>query len=307
MNLEKIRNQLAQNLQEHLNLGVPRDGLKEVYEYALFPTGKLFRPLLVWAVAKDLDKDTDFTGRSNHGLLASSVEFHHSYSLIHDDLPSMDNDTLRRGKPCTHLAFNEWKALLAGDGLLNLSYQTLSKINSKRLPLVFKLMGNLLGIQGQALDLSGEITKNFNNLLETHKLKTARLIQFSILSSFLLDESLEIDYRKFLDLFRLGHRIGITFQLLDDLTELTDFDICAHERLINPWFNFKEQTFLELIKGLKTIFYLVNKYELTHVKIVMEEYFGNIEKIINGDMVTDIPTSKILDLLRSLETSSIEQ
>lgn len=305
MELEQTRKILTINLFEHLSWHLPRlrsnslGNINEVYEYALFPTGKLFRPLLVWAIAKDFSKNPDFSPNSNHALLASCVEFHHTYSLLHDDLPSMDNDTLRRGKPCSHLAFNEWKALLAGDGLLNCSYQTLSKIKSDKLPDLFKLMGALLGtkglIQGQVLDLSGEMTKDFNSLLETHKLKTARLIQFSLLSSLVLVES---NYRKFLDLFRLGHRLGIVFQLLDDLTELTDFNLSAHEKEVNPWFNFKEEALQEVTLGLKIIREIIKKYNLTNLESVISDYYKSIEKIKNKPLAVEIPTSLIFQYFR---------
>ncbi len=305
MELEQIRNILTQNMREHLNWQIPREGnnsLREVYEYSLFPTGKLFRPLLVWAIAKDFYKDQEFLTDSNHSLLASCVEFHHAYSLLHDDLPSMDNDTIRRGKPCAHLAFNEWKALLAGDGLLNLSYQTLSKIKSDRLPMIFKLMGGLLGtkglVQGQVLDLSGEMTRNFASLVETHKLKTARLIQFSLLSSYLLVESQKINFRQFRDLYRLGHRIGIVFQLLDDLTELTNFNLPDHEKLVNPWFNFEKETQLELTTGLKIIGDLLNKYQYNHLKLVIGDYYRTMEKIKDKPLVIDIPTHQIFELFK---------
>jgi geranylgeranyl pyrophosphate synthase len=303
MELDQIRNTLTNNLREHLNWQIPKDGnLREVYEYSLFPTGKLFRPLLVWAIAKDFDKGQEFLPNSNHALLASCVEFHHAYSLLHDDLPSMDNDTIRRGKPCAHLAFNEWKALLAGDGLLNLSYQTLSKIKSDKLPMMFRLMGRLLGskglVQGQVLDLSGEMTRNFSSLVETHKLKTARLIQFSLLSSYLAVKSQEIEYRQFIDLYRLGHRIGIVFQLLDDLTELTNFNLPHHEKLVNPWINFEKETYLELTTGLKIIGDLLNKYQFKHLKQVIGDYYRTIEKIKDKPLVIDLPTHLIFEFFK---------
>lgn len=305
MNIDQIRKTLTSNLQYHLDWHLPRTlnnspgDISEVYKYSLFPTGKLFRPLLVWAIERDFSGNSDFSPHSNHALLASCVEFHHAYSLLHDDLPSMDNDTLRRGKPCAHLAFNEWKALLAGDGLLNCSYQTLSKIKSTKIHEIFKLMGSLLGtkglIQGQVLDLSGEMTRNFSSLLETHKLKTARLIQFSLLSSLILIDSKKQNFR---DLYRLGHRMGIVFQLLDDLTELTDFNMSTHERSVNPWFNFKDQTLIELTAGLKIIGQILNKHQLSNLKIVIGEYFKSIEKIKDKPLLIEVPTSSIFQYFK---------
>ena len=120
MSPEEIENTLSY----HLDLLLPHHKSREVYEYATLPGGKLFRPCLVWSILYDLDptlyKKSVQDKNSSHAKLASAVEFHHSYTLLHDDLPCMDDDTIRRGKACTHLVFGQWQALLAGDGLLNL-------------------------------------------------------------------------------------------------------------------------------------------------------------------------------------------
>ena len=95
--------------------------------------GKIFRPNIIWKYFCDINsldiskiKTSDFP---NIQKLSSAIEIHHAYTLIHDDLPCMDNDDYRRGKLSTHKKYNEWKALLAGDGLLNLSYEILASIN----------------------------------------------------------------------------------------------------------------------------------------------------------------------------------
>ena len=119
--------QIEKILSLHLTRSLPHHAIKDVYFYASLPGGKLFRPHLVWSILKDLNPtqylDSIQNFNSNHAYLSSAVEFHHTYTLLHDDLPAMDNDLTRRGKPCTHIAFGEWQALLAGDGLLNISYQ----------------------------------------------------------------------------------------------------------------------------------------------------------------------------------------
>ncbi|HLT22262.1 MAG TPA: polyprenyl synthetase family protein, partial [Bacteriovoracaceae bacterium] len=87
--------------------------LFKILDYAVLPAGKLFRPKLVEAIALDLGLQIT----QDHLHLATAVEIHHAYTLVHDDLPAMDDDQYRRGKLSTHAAFNEWKAILAGDAL----------------------------------------------------------------------------------------------------------------------------------------------------------------------------------------------
>ena len=196
--------QLENMLTHHLVRNLPNHKILDVYLYACLPGGKLFRPHLVWSVLQDLNPElaqsSSLNLDSNHALLSSGVEFHHTYTLLHDDLPSMDNDLLRRGKPCTHIAFAEWQALLAGDGLLNLSYQLLSKIKHPRSNELFRFFSWALGpkglIHGQVMDLAHEMNESFQNTLRTHELKTARLIQVSILGSAIIVEILKTSGRE---------------------------------------------------------------------------------------------------------------
>ena len=128
------------------------DELSSILEYIMFPAGKLFRPKLALAMAQDLGELNE-----DHYLLSCAIEAHHAYSLVHDDLPCMDDDDERRGRPAAHIKFGEWKALLAGDSLINLSYQFLAQMSSdkgKELILDFsKMMGAQGLILGQFLDL----------------------------------------------------------------------------------------------------------------------------------------------------------
>ena len=160
--------EISRQLTLHLNAQIPRGEFGEIYRYSVLPAGKLFRPSLVWALALDLEENIRQDKGSNHAYLASAVEIHHAYTLVHDDLPCMDDDDMRRGKPSVHKAFGQWGALLAGDGLLNVSYGLLSNITSPNLGKVLKIFAKFLGpqglIQGQANDLSGEISKSFENL-----------------------------------------------------------------------------------------------------------------------------------------------
>ena len=164
----QITDDLKNHLQKHLESSAPKEFFN-VFHYAVLPTGKLFRANLIWRFYCDLNKiEFESLKTSDHPqiqFLSSSIELHHAYTLIHDDLPCMDNDDYRRGKLSTHKMFNEWKALLAGDGLLNLSYELLSCIEHPKTLSLIKEYSQLCGpnglILGQYLDLKQD-TESFN-------------------------------------------------------------------------------------------------------------------------------------------------
>ena len=317
MNVNKIIN----NLEKHLSQVTPNHNFTEVYEYGVLPPGKVFRPQLVCSIYKDFANLTEesFLDNTNHrtNFLASAVELHHAYTLFHDDLPCMDDDNERRGKPSSHIKFNQWKALLAGDGLQTASFRLLSKYDRKALPIIFKFFSWALGpkglIQGQVLDLNEEMTTSFQNLLLTHQNKTARLIQTSILLGYwsAMDEE-NIDksniYSDSKLLFRFGHSIGIIFQLLDDLTELVDEELSSHEQSVNPWINsFAPNCYLSLIKELENISEIFIKKEMKSTKEVLSLYLKKIEDIIVTDRQTIQSHTKkdllpIISLLKRINT-----
>lgn len=296
MNIDKI----VSNLEKHLNHVTPNHNFKEVYEYGVLPPGKVFRPQLVCSLYQDfsLKKDDSFLNDSQHrtNFLSSAVELHHAYTLLHDDLPCMDDDNERRGKPSTHIKYNQWKALLAGDGLQTASFRLLSKYDGNALTSMFKFFSWALGpkglIQGQVLDLNEEMTTTFENLLLTHQNKTARLIQTSILLGYwsAMDENSEERkniYNTSKTLFRFGHSIGIIFQLLDDLTELVDEKLSAHEQAVNPWINsFAPKCYSSLIKELENITNVFSEIEMSSTKKVLSMYLNKIEKMIVTDRET---------------------
>ncbi len=276
---------------DHLNLLLPHHPVSEVYHYACLPGGKFFRPSLVWSILKDLNpalySQSVVSKRSAHAFLASSVELHHSYTLIHDDLPSMDNDTTRRGKPCTHLAFGEWRALLAGDGLLNLSFQLIGKIRHTRISDVISFYSWATGpkglIQGQVLDLSHEMTKSFKNTLKTHELKTARLIQVAILTSAALSSEKKNSVLE-KDLYRFSKLLGVNFQLIDDLSELAEVTLSEHELDVNPWLKFTNEAFEELIRGLDQFQAIAKKYQLKATNEIVREYYLKMNSLIEPNL-----------------------
>lgn len=293
MKLSEIKNYLETQLEYHLKSQLPNHPYKEVYLYSVLPPGKLFRPFLAIAILNDFASgEKSFSLTSPHSYFCSAIEMHHAYTLVHDDLPCMDNDDFRRGRPTVHKAHGQWQALLAGDGLLNASYGLLAKIKSPELPKLLRFVTWALGpkglIQGQVLDLSEEMKKDFQSLLLTHEYKTARLIQVALCGSFLLidykKDSPYSEQRRFLDLFKLGHHTGVTFQLLDDLTELCTAEISEHEKSVNPWFYFPEESLKRISKGLDIIKTITEKYEMQAFHLVMKDYFGKIHSMLNDNI-----------------------
>ncbi len=187
--------------------------------YALSNPGKRIRPTLVFLVG-------DFLGIETPRLesIAGAIELIHTYSLVHDDLPCMDDDDLRRGKPTLHKKFNESTAVLAGDALQTLAFNLiLDDINlniSEKHDLLSDLakrIGPEGMVLGQNLDIEYE-KKNpsFDEIMEMNRLKTGLLIEFSILSPFYLKGDLTKDW------YQLAKNIGISFQLIDDILDLSE-------------------------------------------------------------------------------------
>lgn len=282
--------QIEKTLIKHLIKNTPDHKLREVYLYALFPGGKFFRPKLVWSILRDLNeslyKNSINDLNSAHSFFSSAVEIHHAYTLLHDDLPSMDNDLIRRNKPSTHVAFGEWQALLAGDGLLNLSYQLIAKINNPRTLELIRFFSWSMGpkglIFGQALDLSCEMTKSFENTLKTHELKTAKLIHSAILGSALLAGEKDSFLEKKLSHFSI--LLGVNFQFLDDLTELTEKNISPHERSVNPWLSFPEETQKKVLQNLEKFEEVSKKLKLENTNFLVSEYYKKILETLEDNL-----------------------
>ncbi|MCO4792347.1 MAG: polyprenyl synthetase family protein [Bacteriovoracaceae bacterium] len=288
MNLaDQISKKAGDNLQQHLGPLFPEHPFKDVYLYSLLPAGKLFRPCLALSAYSDLSNinPNEITNNDSISFAASALEIHHTYTLIHDDLPCMDDDIERRGRPSSHIKFNEWKALLAGDGLLNASYGLLSKSNHENALKALKVFSWATGpkglIQGQVLDLSEEMNLSFENLLLTHKLKTARLIQVALLFGMLY--SSKSNYRLAKSLWRLGYSMGISFQLLDDLSELAEENPGKHEMSVNPWPNDFTKCQNTLIKEINLISETIESDKLLTTKEVIKSYFTKMEKIISKE------------------------
>lgn len=191
----------------------------EALKYSLLGEGKRFRPVLCLAVA-------DLFGSGNHKKvlpLALAIEMIHTYSLIHDDLPSMDNDDERRGKPTNHKVFGEATALLAGDALLTEAFRVLSQNNQdagktlKVIHLLTECAGVLGMIGGQVVDLATQKNKvNVEELAQMQINKTGALIRASVVGAAILCDANE---KQIQTLENFARYIGLNFQIADDLLD----------------------------------------------------------------------------------------
>jgi geranylgeranyl pyrophosphate synthase len=196
--------------------------LHAAMRYSVLNGGKRIRPLLIYAVAQTFNK-----GEEKVDPIAAAVEMIHCYSLIHDDLPAMDNDDLRRGLPTCHKAFDEATAILAGDALQALAFEVLadnlkSQIQHDKIVemLVFlaKACGSIGMAGGQALDISatgGDF--RVADVEEIHSKKTGALISASISMASIASDCSQADKQ---NLFQYSQLLGLAFQIQDDILDI---------------------------------------------------------------------------------------
>ena len=194
------------------------DQITKSMRYSALAESKCIRAGLVFASGQLTDHNSEL------GLvdMATSIELMHTYSLIHDDLPAMDNDDMRRGKASNHVAFNEATAILAGDALQALAFKVIASsqhIQSEQKIEIIQAMSSACGHQGMVLgqqyDLDAE-QKKFHDIEEIHTLKTGRLIQVALTMPHLADRS---NLTPLSILNELGQRLGLAFQIMDDVLE----------------------------------------------------------------------------------------
>lgn len=228
MNIEHYM-QLCQNkISELLETNLPQSDsaphtLHKAMRYGALNGGKRIRPILVFATGQALGAD-----EADLNSPALAVELIHCYSLVHDDLPAMDDDDLRRGKPTCHIEFNEATAILAGDALHTQAFQELasynfsSKAQSQQLEMI-KILGQASGSLGmgggQAIDLeSTQKTINLDTLENMHRMKTGALIKASVLLGALSAGPLPTEERQALETY--ADAIGLAFQVKDDILDI---------------------------------------------------------------------------------------
>lgn len=200
---------------------LPSSLLKNAMEYSLLAGGKRIRPFLVYATGQMFNCSLD-----KLDVVAAAIEIVHTYSLIHDDLPAMDNDDLRRGKPTCHIKFDEATAILAGDALQTYAFSLLANAPNLTAECKIQLVNELAfasGAQGmclgQSLDLQAENKIiSLDDLKQIHQHKTGALIKAAIrLAMFVVGES-AIEYEQPLNQY--ADAIGLAFQIQDDVLDV---------------------------------------------------------------------------------------
>jgi len=211
-----------------LQAWVPADapaGLGETMRYGVLDGGKRVRPLLVLAAAQAVHGHADAAMRA-----ACAVELIHAYSLVHDDMPCMDNDVLRRGKPTVHVQFGEAQAMLAGDAMQALAFEVLTPddgvppaLQARLCSLLARAAGSKGMAGGQAIDLAsigqplGE-----HALRDMHHRKTGALLQASVLMGAACGEATPAQWGALAD---YGDALGLAFQVVDDILDVTQASV----------------------------------------------------------------------------------
>ena len=217
---ENLLGSYQKRINQTLEWLLPSDDsiLAEAMRYSVLNGGKRLRPILVYLSSE--------LGEANHDsidTLAGSIELIHCYSLIHDDLPSMDNDDLRRGNPTTHKKYDEATAILAGDALQPLAFEFISNLDtsdSNKITIV-NCLANACGylgmVGGQIKDIHSKEINTVQDLDIMHSQKTGRLIQASLVTSGILSG---LDQKDIEALNKYGEKIGLAFQIQDDIIDI---------------------------------------------------------------------------------------
>jgi farnesyl diphosphate synthase len=196
-------------------------GLGQAMRYGVLDGGKRLRPLLVLAAADAVGGQADAALRA-----ACAVELIHAYSLIHDDMPCMDNDVLRRGKPTVHVQFGEAQAMLAGDAMQALAFDVLTPdegvppaLQARLCALLARSAGHAGMAGGQAIDLASiGVTLDEQALRDMHHRKTGALLQASVLMGAACGQTSPATWQALSD---YGDAIGLAFQVVDDILDVT--------------------------------------------------------------------------------------
>ena len=217
--LKMVAERVNSYLKDYLQKQFSDSKLYEAMDYGLFSGGKMIRSYLVHASCKILDVQ-----EKEYIPIAAAVECIHSYSLIHDDLPAMDNDDFRRGKESTHKAYGEFTAILAGSSLLTLAFEIISDLNfdinnEKKLKTIYALSscsGHLGIAGGQFFDLSLKNDKaSKDDIINLQNKKTGALMGFCIEAAAILADKKDLE-EKFKS---IGMKLGLLFQIKDDFLD----------------------------------------------------------------------------------------
>ena len=259
------------------------DIVEEAMKYSLFADGKRIRPLLC------LEFSNICNGNISDALdYSCAVEMVHTYSLIHDDLPCMDDDDMRRGKPSCHIKFGEEYALLAGDALLTYAFETVAKCNNdsnrniKAVSALSKCAGYLGMIGGQTLDLQNENKIcDIDCVIKTDFLKTSKLIEAACVMGCI---SANADEKQIESAIKYSGYMGIAFQICDDILDVTSTSEVLGKPVLSDNENDKS-TYVSLL-GIDKAKKMADEYTFKALECL--DFFGekaNDLKVFTKDLI----------------------
>lgn len=286
--MNPILNNILETFNTYLNTSIPKSkmdtSLEESMRYSLEAGGKRIRPLLLLATLDMLSEEGYQKGMSS----ALALEMIHTYSLIHDDLPAMDNDDYRRGKPTNHKVYGEWMAILAGDALLTKAFELIATQNDLKPNIQIQLIqslaqasGHLGMVGGQTLDMQSESQQLTLSQIQTiHEHKTGALIHFAIVAATIIAEApprikqLLSDFAK---------QLGVIFQIKDDLLDVYG----DQEKLGKPVGS-------DILNDKSTYVSLLGKTEAEHQ---LNSHIQQAENILNT-LASEYDVSHLNELLK---------
>jgi geranylgeranyl diphosphate synthase, type II len=275
-------NNFIEHFNDHLNKAldnVSESFVKDAMLYALSSEGKRLRPYLVYCLSNKQINDPVLL------QVCSTIEMIHTYSLVHDDLPAMDNDDYRRGRLTTHKVFDEATAILAGDALLTYAFSVISKLDLKSDDIVelIQVIADASGadgmILGQAQDMINDAKSDFSvdELYRLYTNKTGKLFSAALkMGNILANKPVRQS-----DLEKIGYKLGIVFQIQDDYLESTSsFDVLG-KSVLSDINNQKNTVVLKL--GIEKSKELINNLydELNHDIINLSQNYPNLIGIVN--------------------------
>lgn len=275
-------NNFIEHFNDYLNKAldnVSESFVKDAMLYALSSEGKRLRPYLVYCLSNKQINDSVLL------QVCSTIEMIHTYSLVHDDLPAMDNDDYRRGRLTTHKVFDEATAILAGDALLTYAFSVISKLDLKsddKVELI-QVLADASGadgmILGQAQDMINDAKSDFSvdELYRLYTNKTGKLFSAALkMGNILANKPVRQS-----DLEKIGYKLGIVFQIQDDYLESTSsFDVLG-KSVLSDINNQKNTVVLKL--GIEKSKELINNLydELNHDIINLSQNYPNLIGIVN--------------------------
>ena len=271
--------QLEQVFKQELDAQLP-SRVVEAMGYSLLSSGKRVRPQLIYKMLEDYG-----VHHENTPYVAGALECIHTYSLIHDDLPALDNDDMRRFMPTNHKVFGEDIAILAGDGLLTMAFSLLAKagVDARFVEILARNAGTQGMILGQEIDILDDI-HSIEDLKECYTLKTGGLFSAAFEFATLLAD----DKDKQKDAQNLGALMGIAFQLQDDLLEVK-----SDAKTIG------KSTESDLDRDIKTI---TSFLSLEDAENLLDEYFSRMDPILDS---FNFKTTHLKDYIDSLRNRSL--